>query len=908
MKNLNKLRFLKSLILVIASTFLSSCFIDSNAEKQLNLNSNVDQGLKISSLQKIKLAFNKPLAIDSVNKTSVILKNSNNKILDASNYTINYDDNKLQIGLSNPNLKSQTGHYLLILKDITDVYGKKLEYKEIKIEFIDSEPPYLVNYNLGNASKINANFSLNMNFSEPLKLSSDFKDNFILLDSANYKNIDKQDYKISASNSNKRFKLALTNSSKKQNSGTYKLIFKDISDAEGNKLNDPGIEFQFLSSNSAKLISTNLAGEFLPDTTHKIVLKFDKVLDESSLKNLSFKIQKGNNSDEYSKIENNQFSLELSSDKKQLYISKNNEASQADFLDKLYYFIDFSKLKDENWNEISGINSVKFKVLKSSEIVFVKSDGTASADGKSWSNAKTLEQALNSVSGTQTIFVASGTYEAPISGFAIKEGTKIYGGFTPEEPDNPRDLQGSVLNNLTVDKTIVKVERSSSTRLDKSQTVFDAFVVEGGKINSNSEPKFNGSIQEAAKFLVDRVNMTINNLTYRNNEGRLTIITDQDAGNVDIKNSFFEKNKKSALRIVEPNTSSAPKNQQNINIINCLFEENTDADRGGAITNSNRRIKLNIKNSKFKGNRANEFGGAISIHNSVYENDAIKIENSIFIDNSITEFKCNNNICNKGNGGALSIITSSNANAEIENSLFIKNNSKSGGAIYFNSAKSELKILNSVFYENLAESDGGAISFGKENSNNSSYKIINSNFINNLAIKNGGAVYFEDCIKEGSFYNSVFWNNKHNRKTEMNDMYARCHIDTFKDTNTIKHSVLTNVLNIDPSKIKLEKYNIDETIGEGNANNKIGDPKISVFLEEIEQGFKNNFDAQQILKSDFMVLEKGSIAKNLASKDLYLSYFNSSSINLENETDIAGNPRLSNNQMDAGAIQTSQQD
>ncbi|MBR6024094.1 MAG: hypothetical protein IK044_03910 [Methanobrevibacter sp.] len=201
---------------------------------------------------------------------------------------------------------------------------------------------------------------------------------------------------------------------------------------------------------------------------------------------------------------------------------------------------------------------------------------------------------------------------------------------------------------------------------------------------------------------------------------------------------------------------------RNVNLIDCLFENNT-AENGGAVCFINEKyggalnfqkggetddVIVSIENCNFTGNIGKK-GGAI------YSNATLTLNNTTFIGNNAT-----------GGGGALYIYNET----QITNCLFMNNSAISGGVTYL---KSESIIINSTFansmgkygsavyaeatviisdsvFENLVAAEYGGVYSEKY------FEIMNCIFTNNTA-KWGGSIYSEGTL---NITNSSFSNSK----------------------------------------------------------------------------------------------------------------------------------------------------
>ena len=157
---------------------------------------------------------------------------------------------------------------------------------------------------------------------------------------------------------------------------------------------------------------------------------------------------------------------------------------------------------------------------------------------------------------------------------------------------------------------------------------------------------------------------------------------------------------------------------ENANLDNCTFANNTASGYGGAIYVYGG--VLNISNSLFVDNRASDYGGAIAGRSY----STIEIDNTVF----------KNNYASNRAGGALYLIDSE---LRMSNSQLINSTSVFGGAITLIS--SDLNATNITARNNKAKYYGGAVYslYGDA-------VIVNSTFNGNSA-RDGGALFIDDA-------------------------------------------------------------------------------------------------------------------------------------------------------------------
>ena len=189
-----------------------------------------------------------------------------------------------------------------------------------------------------------------------------------------------------------------------------------------------------------------------------------------------------------------------------------------------------------------------------------------------------------------------------------------------------------------------------------------------------------------------------------------------------------DSNFKNAKQLDNGGVALLFKNEENVNIHGNNFTDNT---YGGAIRAESGIFGLNIKNNKFKNNKASN-GGAINIAVSV--NTAI--EGNTFESNTATS-----------NGGAL-YVASGEANSK--SNVFTGNRANLGGAIY---TGARLSVSDSNFTSNSAV-NGGAIY------STAALTVSGSKFTSNSATGTSGAIYM--TASGSSIQDSTFSGNTAN--------------------------------------------------------------------------------------------------------------------------------------------------
>ncbi len=197
-------------------------------------------------------------------------------------------------------------------------------------------------------------------------------------------------------------------------------------------------------------------------------------------------------------------------------------------------------------------------------IRYVNMNANGTGNGASWTNAYTdFKTAIDNAASGDEVWVAKGTYQAATgTSFSMKDGVKIYGGFSGGEAtlnarnwrSNPTILRGNnfrVLNNSNL----------SSTAL------LDGFTITGGNINSSGGGVYN-----------DSSSPTFANCIFSGNTGVYGGAVSNYASSPTFSNCIFSGNSANYGGAVD-NDNSSP------TFYNCLFNGNTAIDDGAAIYN-----------------------------------------------------------------------------------------------------------------------------------------------------------------------------------------------------------------------------------------------------------------------------------------------------------------------------------
>jgi len=249
---------------------------------------------------------------------------------------------------------------------------------------------------------------------------------------------------------------------------------------------------------------------------------------------------------------------------------------------------------------------------------------------------------------------------------------------------------------------------------------------------------FNGPVANAV--ILPSLTTTVSNSIIEDNTAHICggsyFLAGEDAGHyVTVKNTSFKGNSSEMFGggAVSGNSIST--------FENCTFEANKAIDgNGGGLFffsndgDNNEEPFSKVLNCTFTGNQG-FIGGALAFNNFIPRN-SIVIEGTDFINNSNTD----------GIGGAMfinnsnAISNSSSLKVDITTALFEKNKASQGGGILLASSANELTLTmsNSEFVENFGQT-GGALGLFNEGDRMTA-DITNTSFIGNNADDGSGGI------------------------------------------------------------------------------------------------------------------------------------------------------------------------
>lgn len=443
--------------------------------------------------------------------------------------------------------------------------------------------------------------------------------------------------------------------------------------------------------------------------------------------------------------------------------------------------------------------SAFFFTLSSQAQVFVKHDASGANDGSSWADAFTdLEEALNSSSEGDQIWVAAGTYKpggnSPSieSFFTFPHDLELYGGFAGTESMlSERDWEANETI-LSGDHNDDDVDDNFTTnRTDNSKhvmwltdTVTTASIIDGLTFRNGHtlDGSASGNDRRAGGLLTYGA-PAIRNCYFTQNYGWFgggLYPRGGTAGGVIIESCTFEKNNGQFGAGMYLNSSTATVSEcdffdntsvslgggfynnsaQGTMITDCVFEGNISQEsRGGGLYNTT--SPSTISNCQFTENSAGaSSGGGMQVRHTDDAAPAIEV--------NVMDCTFEGNIATFGGGfgsyDRLSIVNISNctfeenssgnvggaisnafgANTNITGCSFTENESGTGGAIYSQNDSSRVNITESIFTINSAEI-GGAVAMSGSNEPTSTVPLPTLNIdrsflLFNIALDQAGGV------------------------------------------------------------------------------------------------------------------------------------------------------------------------
>jgi predicted outer membrane repeat protein len=545
--------------------------------------------------------------------------------------------------------------------------------------------------------------------------------------------------------------------------------------------------------------------------------------------------------------------------------------------------------------------------------IYVDAGATGNDDGSTWANAyNTLAAALANVSSGDRIDIAGGSYY-PTTGdptldadrtstFTIPEGVSLFGGYEGSNGSNPS------YHDLSSFPTILSGDIGSSgddsdnsyhvvTLTDAdSTTILYGLTIRDGNANGTSTESEGGGL------LLTSSSPTINNCIIEDNSAATGGGVYDMSSSPTFSDSSISDNTSTSYGAGIYNTSGT------LTLENSTVSNNsTPTSAAAGIANFGSGV-LDISGTTFSGNSAAGAGGieddstgTITLTNDTFTDNAATgsggASGAITIayqtgDNTITGCTFTDNAGNTA-GGA---IADTEATLTIANCTFATNTARDpggqGGAIYYSNGftSAAVSILDCVFDGNSAGLEGGAIS----DVQGAAPSVVNCLFsLNSAGITGnvaglGGAVYTSDSSP--TFVNCTFASNYVLDPVSITS-YGGAMYTTGSGTSTISNCILWNdTADVDNeidanATVNIDHSDIDDSIlANGGTDNIDADPT-----------FVRNPGTNNATDYGDLHLQSGSPA---------IGAGDASEVPNGVTTDLDGNPRILDGDVDMGAYET----
>ncbi|TDS58821.1 MBG domain-containing protein [Myroides indicus] len=312
--------------------------------------------------------------------------------------------------------------------------------------------------------------------------------------------------------------------------------------------------------------------------------------------------------------------------------------------------------------------------------------------------------------------------------------------------------------------------------------------------------------------------------------------------------------------------SSSSSSSSSVVLTNSSVYNNSSSESGGggiysfSFSNSSYSSSSVVLTNSSVYNNSSSYGGGIysssssNSYSSSYFNSSVVLTNSSVYNNSSSD-----------GGGILSFSNSSSSpgssSVVLTNSSVYNNRSNNGGGIYSYSSyssNSSVVLTNSSVYNNSSSNGGGIYSYSYSNFSNE-ITLINSTLAGNIG---GSCIYFDGSgVKKFTAHNSMVYGN------------VKSEID---DSNSVLDSETGTIL----KDIQFSLVQGENSTADGNLDGTLA------FTDLFADGSNGDYS-----------LQSGSPAIDAGKNALY-------SGDIDNDTDLAGNPRLFGTAIDMGAYES----
>ncbi len=390
--------------------------------------------------------------------------------------------------------------------------------------------------------------------------------------------------------------------------------------------------------------------------------------------------------------------------------------------------------------------------VASPSVIYVDRDAVGLADGSSWADAfPEPGAAFAAASPGDQIWIATGRYVPPLSGWTINEGLTVFGGFAGRETDaSERDP----LANPTVfdaDTLANDAEKGPDTESDNAErlllidapggaVVLSGLVIKSAEGLSAVDVTADGLLVDRCRFLANRRTVAEDIDGLDTSPGAAIMIREAVATAV-VRDSRFEDGLAFAGDVVPGYAKGGAiwTAADETTIVRCEFIDNvclasSGTDGGGIFW---KRGALEVRNSEFVGNIASGGDGGAIQGRPVEANpgDGLLVTDSRFEGNWATQ-------ATFGSGGAIDII---GPRVSIVRCDFLGNIATGdGGAVYvlpeFEAGPEvDIRIVASRFIANSSGDEGGAIWLNSRNDGPGFMRLDGCLIAQNSAANAGGA-------------------------------------------------------------------------------------------------------------------------------------------------------------------------
>jgi len=384
------------------------------------------------------------------------------------------------------------------------------------------------------------------------------------------------------------------------------------------------------------------------------------------------------------------------------------------------------------------------------DTIYVKWDATGANNGTCWKDAYTsLNVAVANATFGQQIWVAKGTYYATLNGnygtptnpwdaqIRIKQAIELYGGFDGNETlrtdrdsiDNQTIISGDI--GVAGDHTDNTYITMAFVGLTNGIPIIDGFTFKHGSDDKTPHYAFRGG----GAIYTYSSNPLIRNCTFEDNHYVRPSVTSPtyggaiyiNGGSPEFINCRFRNNTSNqggAIAVATYTQGSGASllvDKANPVFTSCLFEDNHALEgAGGAILFLSSGVSVEFSDCTFRDNSAKTNGGALSLG----EHMRGTLENTYFYRNYAHEY-----------GGAIEVDGKNyfdESRPTINTCVFDSNHADLGGGAIYSWNAGEPEVLNSIFYRNRSADGGAVFNMG------GSPDYVNNTFVANRADSLGG--------------------------------------------------------------------------------------------------------------------------------------------------------------------------